>query len=1713
MAINENEKQEVLNKPYIPLFARDEEEDNYPFQNILQENKSIPFVDRIINPDKYPTPTLQDEQGRKQTHFMSADTNQDGEWIVYPKIIFENGQYKRVNMDQAIDSGNFINFGEDQKLATDFSANYKTKKFKDFYQEESSYVPLFDREEEETSQEETTEYIPLFNRQGFDKDTEKSFTSAFKFRGGSKVYDAGSEILYNLLKLPKKLYDQTKQEAIEDIKVDIQKSIDGKSQRNLAQDILAEGRGPIYQYLRSELEKDLGIDESKMPSFFRALQGKTQNEIMQDLNMREKSIEEKQKILNETNKIANQYLEESNKEYKQYRQSRQKLYKDRGYTEEEISLIGGVSSLVPSLTAFAASVFLRNPKIMYSTLPVFGALTKAEVYQSSRFKGNSHEDALINAYGQTISEVGTELLPLSVITKSLDRFIKGNRVTLPKLLAGGATTMVAEGTSEQINTFAQTGVNYFFDKQDELRLAVENSGDPFYEGPTPLEVLAENSYHTFIASLAAGGGMALANTGTQFAGMKIRDAELLSAIKDLGIEDGKSVFENMKILGMNYELEKAAIENASIRLTEEQETNPNVDPMDILAEELLKISYVGERISDESLEEGMDLDVIAENAEEGVTFINNILEDRGFDLDKIKPNILLNESGQPVYSYLGGTETVNIDIDNLNESADAVVQTLEAREDFDDFKKEIVDTDVPKDITYSFPQKPQAKTIRSLLIRKINPEYYQSTELKNAFGGNIPSTYKSAQSNITDIDMLQEYLTELGVLPPQQEGQPQAEYHNMIYDMILNNENVFGFDEKLAEFENNFDMELTRLIEDNIKITRNGIISKAKRRISTNQLDESLDRLTESGHLEKQTLPNGQAEYRLANPELNLTERQELDRVPEPPTVDGQPQTLQDLYENDPGIEEVNRYFQEALESNEPLDPFISNGVPDRFKPKRSKRKKKVDRKPQELPVDTMPVIHSEDLAKAKHAVENLVDKNKVVSEIVDEIMFEVGGQGIETTTPVSEISTYDGRVMDRLDNSIKDLNELFKKILLDGGTMGKVDDVLYYLHAPERNNKINQDIRNEIAELNKEIGLDKEPTKDQKTKLTKLQNRLAKLQDRGSGITTTEASRRLKKLGIEFDGTKEPEAKTDEGALLLELASQVRDYQKKTLDVLEEGSLVSQEDIADYRNEDNYKYYVPLVGFAADTNDQQVARTKSKGFFVEKNIIRKAKGRQSKASSPLVQIGLQRIKADINAEKNAVLKSFASMYQEGIDKGKWNLSEIYTIEDKEYVGKDKSVVSIPFKMDGQNKYLRIYEPRLSTALSNLGVENVNNLVGKMRGMVVYLSKMFTAYNPLFLPINFLKDVPTGLFNLYTESRIPGGRAEGQRIGFKTALNTMPRLAQYYKGLRGQQIKQPGIQELFDAFKKYGGQTGFVDFLNQDRILEGFERITSRVEEGEIKLNSAWEEGADPLVMSKKVLKDGFKATADIIYDLNTATENGVRFSAFVEYVKSQNNGSVFNAPEKVLKGGATLAKELTVNFNRKGNYTANLQSLYVFFNASIQGNVPLARALNTKRLKKIAEADVKAGRITEKEAKNKIYGPMKALLAKIPLMASAITLWNHASSDEDETGRPIYENLRDAYGDRFIIIMTGQKTPEGEITVEQPKSGVIGKVLPSAIKVGGKTIAFAYPKPWGIGFFYDLGRIPTELAADNIFGDGRGYGGETPLHDMGTLPLIYRVL
>ena len=60
----------------------------------LEKYKDLPFVDRVLNPEDYPKPTFFDEQGRPQTHLLSADFDErTGNWFAWPKITVKDGQY------------------------------------------------------------------------------------------------------------------------------------------------------------------------------------------------------------------------------------------------------------------------------------------------------------------------------------------------------------------------------------------------------------------------------------------------------------------------------------------------------------------------------------------------------------------------------------------------------------------------------------------------------------------------------------------------------------------------------------------------------------------------------------------------------------------------------------------------------------------------------------------------------------------------------------------------------------------------------------------------------------------------------------------------------------------------------------------------------------------------------------------------------------------------------------------------------------------------------------------------------------------------------------------------------------------------------------------------------------------------------------------------------------------------------------------------------------------------------------------------------------------------------------------------------------------------------------------------------------------------------------------------------------------------------------
>lgn len=91
-------------------------------------------------------------------------------------------------------------------------------------------------------------------------------------------------------------------------------------------------------------------------------------------------------------------------------------------------------------------------------------------------------------------------------------------------------------------------------------------------------------------------------------------------------------------------------------------------------------------------------------------------------------------------------------------------------------------------------------------------------------------------------------------------------------------------------------------------------------------------------------------------------------------------------------------------------------------------------------------------------------------------------------------------------------------------------------------------------------------------------------------------------------------------------------------------------------------------------------------------------------------------------------------------------------------------------------------------------------------------------------------------------------------------------------------------------------------------------------------------------------VKKSVDAIFDWLSDYNDAIENAVRLSAFkvaIEQGLSEDKA-------------ASIAKNLTVNFNRKGARTGLISSLYAFFNAAVQGSARMVETLRGPMGKKI---------------------------------------------------------------------------------------------------------------------------------------------------------------
>jgi hypothetical protein len=217
------------------------------------------------------------------------------------------------------------------------------------------------------------------------------------------------------------------------------------------------------------------------------------------------------------------------------------------------------------------------------------------------------------------------------------------------------------------------------------------------------------------------------------------------------------------------------------------------------------------------------------------------------------------------------------------------------------------------------------------------------------------------------------------------------------------------------------------------------------------------------------------------------------------------------------------------------------------------------------------------------------------------------------------------------------------------------------------------------------------------------------------------------------------------------------------------------------------------------------------------------------------------------------------------------------------------------------------------------GVEVALNSVGQVTR---FMAAMLTQYNPAFGMVNAMRDIQGALVNL---SSTPLAGKQMQVLG-----NVRNALVGIARDLRGDKNRTQW-SDLWLQFQDDGGRTGIRDLLS-----DPYEKA-ARVEKDIARLQRA----------GKFTAGNAAHAVLDLLSDFNDSIENAVRLSA---YKTALDNG--MSRAE-----AARLARELTVDFNRKGKTGREFGKVYAFLNASIQGT---ARTLQT--LKGPAGAKVIAG-------------------------------------------------------------------------------------------------------------------------------------------------------
>lgn len=433
---------------------------------------------------------------------------------------------------------------------------------------------------------------------------------------------------------------------------------------------------------------------------------------------------------------------------------------------------------------------------------------------------------------------------------------------------------------------------------------------------------------------------------------------------------------------------------------------------------------------------------------------------------------------------------------------------------------------------------------------------------------------------------------------------------------------------------------------------------------------------------------------------------------------------------------------------------------------------------------------------------------------------------------------------------------------------------------------------------------------------------------DGGSGMTNAEAD-------AVFDQVR---AEGREQAFA-ELHTALMDITQGTRRLMRDSGLITAQQYQAMQSQ--YQNYIPLRGFEAVEDDgRKTGMPAGRGINIRGSETVRALGRASRAGNLIETAIVDRLRAIDRSERNQVGKVFLNFVRHNPDPTLWEIDATRTRQAldqqtgqvKRTFTVDKGEDTISVKVAGREVYIRINDPLLLRALRNTAKEERGELeVAMMRSVGLYstlLRNTLTRYNPEFALTNAARDFGFGAAAVVDEL----GEAAGAKF-MRYYAGAIGAAHRYEKGSGGQtgKRKKDEWDRYFTEFRMAGGMTaGF--------YVKGVDEVQKDVR---AMLLDAGAKSTRKKLLTRNPAAMMLRKAGRVLEWSGSVSENAARVAAY----------RVAREAGKTPSQAASIAKNLTTNFDRKGEYGQALNALYVFYNAAVQGSHRMFKMLANPRM------------------------------------------------------------------------------------------------------------------------------------------------------------------